>query len=98
VFVGGSLNPTTLAAGTLKSKNNGVAISAGWLLGCDQSRKALNNFLVGISGGASYYASFGGGVARNDSGTGLNLGVGFGKFNYGGSYNQYQGNLFMEPQ
>ncbi|QBG85695.1 hypothetical protein [Xanthomonas oryzae] len=81
----------------------GVSISSGWMINpCKDrqpTRKQLNAFLNGYSGGASGYFGVGGGYSVNPSGQGFNIGVGFGGFTVNpGAINNYQGNIFGDSQ
>jgi len=71
-----------------------VNISVGFVLGSRGSRTNINNVVGGLSGSASFYQGVGGGVHINDSGTAVDVGVGFGRHAWGGDYNWYRGNLF----
>jgi len=92
-FVGLSGDPFKIAIGG-KPQVGGVAISVGYLLGCDHSQQKLNSVVSGISGGASLYEGVGGGFSNNASGTIIYGGVGVGQFSSSASYSQYQGNIF----
>jgi hypothetical protein len=62
------------------------------------TRKQLNGFLNGYSGGFSGYLGAGGGYSVNPSGQGFNLGVGAGGFTVSPMMvNSYQGNVFGDP-
>ncbi len=92
-FVGYSLNPTAIAKGG-RPQAGGVAYAIGYLLACDDNQDAINSAVGGASGGASFYYGLGGGFSNNSSGSFLFIGVGFGQFSYGSSYNEPQGNIF----
>jgi len=82
--------------------SRGVSISAGWMINpCHDgqpTRKQLNGFLNGYSGGFSGYLGAGGGYSVNPSGQGFNLGVGAGGFTVSPMMvNSYQGNVFGDP-
>jgi hypothetical protein len=90
IFLGGGFN-----RGYPDPVSVGGNISADWLLRCDPSRDAINNFLSGGSVGVSGYVVGGGGVSTNAAGTAVTAGVGAG-VSVGGSNNGYMGNVFGE--
>ena len=99
MFVGGNDDPFKTITGTFFGPwKAGVAISDGWLQGCDQSRQHLNNVITGQSAGGSAYAGFGGGFSTNSSGTIINAGVGFGGISPSVGGNIPTGNIFGNGQ